>query len=159
MQFGKTLGPETPHYKHYRRAVRRFPDVQSCIADSQRAREQPDLTKFDWSKFENSKFAEVCLFRIATSYQSAQAFESWLGNQGFSVGSGYILGYRSDRNYPNSLDFQVYGRWDVNKQGALIYADKKKKDEIERYIRSYTVTLEIRVDVGILQISAGYDSP
>lgn len=157
-QYGKPLGPDTLYYSVYKRTAERFPDVQSCLADGERVREQPDLTKFDWLKFSRGTEAEVCLFRIATSYRSAEGFAKWLASQGFTARSGYIIEYRSDRNYPSNLDFIVHGRWSVLEKGALIYRNAITKQYIEKYIHSFSVSIRFRVDFGILRTSAGYDS-
>lgn len=63
-------------------AVRRWPDVRSCLIRSERKAEKPDLRKMDWGKMRRKEDIEVCLFRVAASLQSQEAMRDWFVSQG-----------------------------------------------------------------------------
>lgn len=63
-------------------AMRRWPDVRSCLIRSERKVEKPDLRKMDWGKMRRKEDIEVCLFRVAASLQSPVAMRDWFVSQG-----------------------------------------------------------------------------
>ena len=65
-----------------KRAVRRWPDVRSCLVRSERKAEKPDLRKMNWGKLRRKEDVEVCLFRIAASLRSPEAMRDWFISQG-----------------------------------------------------------------------------
>lgn len=154
--YGQPLTREFTHYHAYRRAARQFPDVRACLADSESNQVQPDLTRFDWRKFWRGVQVQVCLYRIATSYQTAEDFEKWLANQGFETSSGYALRYRPDRDYKLGLDYTVSGRWRVREKGALIYWSGFMRNFWEANAHSFGVWVRFRVEIGIVEVGASY---
>jgi hypothetical protein len=84
---GRTLEGQGTERKftveQFRGSVARFPAVQSCLTDEQASATEPDLSSFDWTKMRGAEDATVCLFRVASSYQNIDAFESWIAQFGF----------------------------------------------------------------------------
>jgi hypothetical protein len=78
-----------PHYEGYRDAVTRFPDVRACLVDSERGKQIPDLTRFDWNKIKSRDDAEVCLFRVFSSIGNVERSRQWFESQGFKTKDPY----------------------------------------------------------------------
>lgn len=76
---------EEPVKSRYGKAVRKHPSVRSCLEESEQNTSTPDLKKFAWGEFKGTAHVTVCMFRIATSYESIEDFRDWLHHQGFSV--------------------------------------------------------------------------
>jgi hypothetical protein len=81
--------PKHPDYEKHHAAVTRFPDVRACLMDSEREKQTPDLTRFDWSKIKAKYDARVCLFRIFSSIGSIDGSRLWLESQGFKPKDPY----------------------------------------------------------------------
>lgn len=79
---GRTVSHELVS-RNYKTSVSRFPSVHSCLTGENRNASQPDLSKIDWSLIQSTYDADVCLFRIASSYKSVTSFEKWLQRNGF----------------------------------------------------------------------------
>lgn len=47
---GRVVDKEHPRWREYRRAIRRYPDVQSCLAAGEQNKTSPNLLAFDWRK-------------------------------------------------------------------------------------------------------------
>lgn len=155
-RFGEPLDPEGPWYRAYRDSVDRFPDVQSCLAGEDQQRDRPDLAHFDWEKMATRFDAEVCLFRIATSYRTAGDVESWLQAQGFETESAYLQAYRPDRNYVGGQDLSLWGRWSVRTKGALIFRNLAEKAYFERNAYALVITFTFRPSIGVFDTDVGY---
>lgn len=76
-------GSTATNNPRYADAVARFPDVRSCLRDSEAGKETPDLTHFVWSRLRHEFDAEVCIFRIASSYQDVGAVQDWFSAEVF----------------------------------------------------------------------------
>jgi hypothetical protein len=83
---GKVVDKDHPRYGDYKRALRRFPDVRSCLTKEEREKPQPDLRQIDWDAVRNIKDIDVCVFRIASSIEDVEAIRAWLRYHGFRVG-------------------------------------------------------------------------
>lgn len=79
---GRTIS-ETGNVERFRGSVRRYPSVQSCLVMEAAEKTEPDLSAIDWSHMRDSEDATVCLFRIASSYEDKDVFQSWLAQFGF----------------------------------------------------------------------------
>jgi hypothetical protein len=75
--------PKHPYYEEYRAAVTRFPEVRACLLDSEKEKQTPNLTRFDWNKMNSTFDAEVCLFRVFSSIGSIEESRQWFESQGF----------------------------------------------------------------------------
>lgn len=71
--------------RKYGASVSRFPSVQSCLIKTERGKIHPDLTMVDWSKIRSTQDADVCFFRVASSYNNIDTFRAWLEFHGFKV--------------------------------------------------------------------------
>ncbi|MBO9410261.1 MULTISPECIES: hypothetical protein [unclassified Ruegeria] len=111
---GKTVDSVHPQWKRYRRALRRFPDVTSCLIESEREKKEPNLLKLDWEKVGTGSGAEVCVFRVASSLGTADRTLKWLEYQRFRF-SG--LNRRGSQNFQPHFDtqpiYQVTARWTI----------------------------------------------
>ncbi|WP_424929782.1 hypothetical protein [Amaricoccus tamworthensis] len=100
--YGRTLA-QVENDGGHRRArefapvLEEYPSVLSCLKPDQQRETRPDLSQVDWRKINFILAAEVCVFRIAASYQSVEGFERWLEGQGFRM-----MG-RTARSGPHNL--------------------------------------------------------
>lgn len=85
---GRTISDENVA-RRYGHSVRKLPSVQSCLIGDEISNARPDLTEIDWSKIQSLEDANVCLFRIASSYGKIDSFQSWLEFNGFDVTSRF----------------------------------------------------------------------
>lgn len=76
--FGKVVDEDHPRYGDYGRALRRFPDVRSCLIVSEREKPQPDLRQIDWDAIQDIREIEVCVFRVASSTEDVETVQRWL---------------------------------------------------------------------------------
>jgi hypothetical protein len=72
-------------YEAIRESVARFPNVRSCLIKSEKEKQIPNLTLFDWNAVKGTKDAEVCVFRIATSIGGIEGTKQWLISQGLGI--------------------------------------------------------------------------
>lgn len=92
LRFGRKVHVENPTEKHMQSAMKkwlpsilRFQSVTDCLLRAERRKPQPDLTAFNWDAINSNEDAEVCLFRIASSYETPEGMEKWLKLQGFDI--------------------------------------------------------------------------
>lgn len=83
---GKVVDKDHPRYSDFRRALRRFPNVRSCLIEAEREKRRPDLRQIDWGLIENGQETHVCVFRIASSIEGVEGIKTWFRSQGFRVG-------------------------------------------------------------------------
>lgn len=110
--FGEIVkGSGTNRDKKYAKSIKRFPSVLDCLMETERNKLQPDLTQLDWQKIDSEADAEVCMYRVGSSYEDAGAMKEWLKKQGFKVTSF------------NAQDGKVYlsGVWSIPKYGPKFY--------------------------------------
>lgn len=97
-------------YKKYKKSITRFSSVRDCLEDEVQEEDQPDLTRIDWSKIDWNEDAEVCLFRIASSYKTMEDMRNW-----FEVG-----GFNKPRIFnTDNRSWLVGAGWDVKEHGVL----------------------------------------
>jgi hypothetical protein len=87
MRLGRPLSEwkGQPDYNALRSAVDTFPDVQSCLVESERGAYFPNLTRFDWARVKQPEDAEVCMFRVFSSIEDIEQSKEWLRSQWFDV--------------------------------------------------------------------------
>lgn len=83
---GKVVDESHPRYVHYGEPILRFPDVRSCLVESERGEPVPDLRLMDWDAAENLADVDVCVFRVASSIGDVDTVKLWLRYHGFHVG-------------------------------------------------------------------------
>jgi hypothetical protein len=137
---GKVPGPGHPKYRTYRKPIARFPDVRSCLIKKERAKAKPDLTAFDWRSMGGATEAEVCIYRIATSYRDPDGFEAWLAAQDF----GSIRQREGSVLINKTKEIYVQGYWPVKEKGVLLG------------LRNYLYRIYLKYDADSLLISVRY---
>lgn len=80
---GKKIEPPHPLAEKYANSLKRFPDVRSCLLKAERSKPQPDLTLIDWNILSGVEDADICVFRIASSYSTMEEMHEWFKTQGF----------------------------------------------------------------------------
>ncbi len=103
---GKVVDVNHPWYNDYSKALRRFPDVRSCLTTDERENPQPDLRQIDWGAIHNILEINVCVFRVASSIEDVETIKLWLLYHGFTVGEvrrtrheAYVPKYETDRMF------------------------------------------------------------
>jgi hypothetical protein len=76
---------QAPTTQEHKTAIQKFYSVKQCLEQDERPKTQPNLLKFNWGSFESTQEADICLFRIATSYAEISSFVKWLEYYGFTV--------------------------------------------------------------------------
>ncbi len=85
MFHGKVVDENHPWANDYRNAIRRFPDVRSCLTTDEREKPQPDLRQIDRGAIGNIREIDVCVFRIASSIEDIETIQLWLRHHGFTM--------------------------------------------------------------------------
>lgn len=155
-RFGRPLNPARPWYSAYREGVDRFPSARSCLIDEERDRPRPDLTRFDWRKVTTYAQAEVCIFRIATSYRTVEGFERWMLAQGLTIGSGYTQRYRPDRNYVGGNDFATWGRRPLTSGSTTEDPGQAAKQDTEKRTPRMNIGVIFRPGVGVYEVAFSF---
>ena len=100
---GRVMDESRPRYKEYRKALRRFPDVRSCLIEEERGKPQPDLRQIDWGGIRSIQDIDVCVFRIASSADGLESIKTWLlyndfivDGEGRYVGKKYVAKHETD---------------------------------------------------------------
>lgn len=151
---GQEMHQDHPRYGEYIGPIQQFPSVRSCLVETEQDAEKPDLAAFNWKSMENPAQAEVCIYRIATSYGDPQALATWLENQGFQRVTFSKRATTVDGSKINSIQAD----WPVQEKGALLGLGNpvtKKMIESVSYslkiIVMYTPVFRVyAVDVGYL---------
>jgi len=110
---GRVMDNSRPRWNDYKRAIKDYPTVLSCLARDQRDKERPDLLQFDWQGLNKRIEMEVCLFRVFRSLKDPKLIEDWLVSFEFK-----FLGYRPT-GLINALEVT---RLDANWTGEQYYA-------------------------------------
>ena len=95
MFLGYVMDSEQARWGQFRKAIRAFPDVQSCLIEEEQVKENPNLLEFDWETVGTGAGAEVCVFRITRSLGDLSRVKTWLKFHGFNVGK--YGRYRSEK--------------------------------------------------------------
>ncbi|WP_170349182.1 MULTISPECIES: hypothetical protein [Ruegeria] len=111
---GYVMDSEQARWKQFRKAIRNYPDVQSCLIKEEQKKESPNLLKLDWKRVGYGSGVEVCIFRISRSLGTLDRIQSWMSYHDFRV-VGYSR-YRSENFVPTRINQpvgNVAGYWTV----------------------------------------------
>lgn len=134
--------------KKYKASVHKFPTVQSCLDKEEQSKSKPDLHRFNWTAFRNSKDADVCLFRIATSYSDIEGFIKWLKHYKFDVST-------IDKKDPwPKTNIVNAGRSHRDRKPLF----KLGLDKLFRFSYSYTIQLHLDENGKILTLTSHFNS-
>lgn len=121
---GSVMKSNHGQYFSYRRAIRKFPDVLTCLQKEQRTKKYPDLRYIDWGAIGSNYEAEVCIFRIMSSIQNAELSRKLFSAIGFDTpllktgnAASFGMGGRSEGVYYTSFG------WNTGKNGVLYYGN------------------------------------
>lgn len=134
--------------KKYKDSVRKFPTVQSCLDEEEQGKSKPDLHRFNWMAFSNTTDADVCLFRIATSYSDIESFIKWLKHHGFDVSTIDKKDPWPKTNIVNA-GRSHRGRKPLFKLGL---------DKLFKFSYSYTIQLHLDENDNILTLTSNFNS-
>lgn len=73
----------------YDAALTEYRSVRDCLVESERDKQQPDLTRFDWTAMPNHGAAYACFVLIFTSYRTAADVMWWMASQRMLIRRGY----------------------------------------------------------------------
>jgi len=137
-------------FAHYRSSIARFRMVSDCLIEVERLKPEPDLAAIDWDQIDSDEQAEVCLFRVASSYGDAEAMEAWFEAQGLS-----LLG-RSNSSFLTPPTYSTGAGRLIDERGVL-YSSGWLNHLIIRFL-AHAVSLSVRYteDGEIYGTSAGY---
>lgn len=152
LKFGDIPSAEHLHpplYKAYRRAIDKFPDVQSCLVTSERTKERPNLLMFDWDRMHSFEEGEVCLFRMFSSIGYVNGVKLWLSYQGFAVTDHYEAAVYPDAKptYAAQKWYTVVASWSVGEKGTMFY-----RNTMEKWAREL---FEHGISVGVTVVESG----
>lgn len=98
-----------------RAALKKFPDVASCIESKSSNPTTEQLMQMDWSKMKNDAQVEICTFRILSTLGDISQATPWLEQQGFTNSSSQ---WTSNHPYVGSGDrLSVSGNWNTRENG------------------------------------------
>jgi hypothetical protein len=119
LMFGRPISywKERSDYAEYRAAAARFPDVTSCLFDSERQKKAPNLALFDWNKIKSNEEAEVCMFRVFSSIGGVEGASKWLESQGFKIWSIEKPTSIMEQRGQKDSDTQIYASWSIKECG------------------------------------------
>ena len=63
-------------------AIANFPSVRDCLIDEEQGKMNPDLRFLKWDEMKTLEDAEVCMWRIFTSYEDPKKIFSWFSFHG-----------------------------------------------------------------------------
>ena len=61
--------------------IKKWPNAQSCLIESEISKPEPDLRLLDWNKFKTARDVEVCLWRVFDSLNVPERAAKWLDFQ------------------------------------------------------------------------------
>ena len=153
--FGKTIEelslswPESK-IRPYRRAIEKFPDLDSCLIAAE------DADTINWSIIKTTTELEVCLSRIHTYLGDVHKSEEWFLQQGFKV---IVYDYPPDSQ--PYRHHRVNASWLVPSSGPLKNR-KAPMSGVRIFFEEFLAIAGISVGININQeglvthISAGY---
>ncbi|MEM9900616.1 MAG: hypothetical protein AAF865_04680 [Pseudomonadota bacterium] len=71
------------------RALRKFPDAQSCLENGADAGRREDLRRMNWDRIDTRGDATVCTFRLLHRWGPLSEADRWLEAQGLQLGQGF----------------------------------------------------------------------
>ncbi|MDA5556193.1 hypothetical protein [Shimia sp. MMG029] len=111
---GKLLDETHPRWKEYRRVVKRYPNVRSCLVREEANKTDPNLLKLDWRRVGAHRGAQVCVFRIANSLGTVERIRNWLVYHDFArIRSHPNVSERFRLPHPNYPVSRISGWWTV----------------------------------------------
>jgi hypothetical protein len=138
-------------YKSHIKAVKKFPSVRDCMKSSEQKKPQPDLTQIDWEEITSDAEVNVCLFRIASSYDSPETMKKWLELDGF----------KGVACMPPTIESQqgwcaLRGGWPVKERGLKYNASIL--DAIFPFTFAYGASIEIDYNKSnrVVRVQFGY---
>jgi hypothetical protein len=113
---------------------------------------KPDLTAFDWKAMGDTTHAEVCIYRIATSYRDPKGFEAWLASQNLeSIGriEGAATGDRK------GLTIQAH--WPVKERGVLLGLGSYISRKLTEFVSySLIIGVQYKENFGVYNVGVSY---
>lgn len=96
------------------RAMRVFPNVESCLVRGADPTKHEDLSRMDWDEISTTGEAQVCVFRLLHEWGGVADAQLWLEQQGFHVSSmnNSVLPYVA----PNGTT-RVDAGWSIRENG------------------------------------------
>ncbi len=131
---GKSLETLQDHKENYGVAINKFYSVQDCLSENTKEMTNPDLTNIDWNKIDTKEEAEVCLFRIASSYKSPEAMLEWFKLNHFSKVNFYNKDY--------SKHIAVTALWPVKERGVIFSSNYFKKIWLNRIVHGQSFVVK-----------------
>lgn len=134
----------------YRSAIRRFPTVESCLA------EPGDLASIDWTAIRSLTDVRICLAAVGDALGSPAASAEWFTVQGFSTRES-----KRERGSPSVVHTTVFARWD-SPENAAISGSKSSLTGLRASLREIgtynTLGLAIQFDStnSVFDVSASY---
>ena len=107
---------------------------------------------FDWRSMGDPAQAEVCVYRIATSYRDPENFEVWLASQTFEP-IGRIEGLATG----DPKLFIIYADWPVKQKGVLLGLGSYIVGKFTELV-SYTLRISVRYkeSAGVTNVKVSY---
>jgi hypothetical protein len=135
------ISPE--NQRKYQSSIERYRSVRDCLSESERVRPQPDLTKFDWDEIHRNEDAEVCIFRVATSYSAPVDLENWFESQGFVV---------EVFEAPGGEVSGISANWSIGRQGVRFSSNIFERTWISLVADSLGVSINYGSDDAITSV-------
>lgn len=131
---------ETGHEGRYASSINVFTHVSDCLKSSERDVSEPNLDAIDWAKMTSLEDAEVCIWRITSSYGNDDigAIRSWLSEQGFRVLDTLTF---SNKGGTRVI---VSATWPLKKRGMLVSQGRI----FDWWTKSISHSLGLSVDFG-----------
>jgi hypothetical protein len=145
-------------YDGYMSAINNFPSVLDCLDKSEWDEPQPDLTKINWNKIDNNEEAEVCLFRIASSYAKPEDMKKWFET---SLAVEATLHKTPDIyvNPPPPQKIIIQASWtDDNRTIALFYNNWLEKKWVQLIATGINLRIDYDENGNVLEIDASIHS-
>lgn len=133
----------------YRKAVEKFPNVDSCLLER-------DVNSVNWSLIKTTTELEVCLSRIHNHLGDVSKSEEWFKQQGFKV----IVQSHPRGSLPG-IYHSISGNWTIPTTGPL-KGQKSPMSGMHIYFEEFLATTGISIGIEIspknivTDVKAGY---
>lgn len=150
-----------------RTAIKKFPNLASCLKSNSAKDGKPNLNDIDWDKIENDGDAKVCLFMIFEQLKNSEKVKIWLARQGFKpFGPSQIARLYKDEALLFNLEESLIGQNLIGLTGSWSLQGQYPKFPTSgfRYYyrrvlsRSQTIGVTWFPDGKLMDISVSYDS-
>lgn len=135
------------HKKRYAKSIERFSSVQDCLLKSEQKSPHPDLTRFDWGRITGEEEAEVCVFRVASSYFSPADMRNWLASQEFRA-----------KTLTDRKNVYVGGSWSVEQYAAKWGENILLKMWTKAVAHGFGVTITYTLDSEIYSVDTSFST-